>query len=246
MGHRLAAEIVAHIAPPRVNLKAICQEFKITLDRVWDLPIPALHENRRILYNFALDNFSIRLAIAHEMGHILLGHGVPVIDMEQKWQDQMADDFAEDLLASPLWIEKHIEVVPVSILAQVYKVGPSWLKYKLARLGLHCRIKRVEEPACSPCPLEESREAAIDAGRYSEDRQTLCQMSCPRRILCTALEKCLLPQEIRSRYLRVGKPLPCGRVYRRGQLVEWSATRSSTMPGPEDVITREATAPGHC
>lgn len=230
MGHRLAAEIAARYAPPRISLLTICRENEIGITRVWKSPITAWRVGRRIFFNYTSDDFTTLWAIAHEIGHILLEHSTPRTPDEERWQDLMADDFADNILVPPEWLKNHINLASLKDLAKVYRVEAGWLKAKATRLGLRAKGGCAKGPACCPCPLEETNAGIPGSSRYlSEGTEKLYQKPCPRLILCNALGRCLLPQCKRLPYFRMGIPLPCGMEYRMGRLSSRSPGHASTI-----------------
>ena len=236
MGHRLAAEIAARYAPPRISLLTICRENEISITRVWESPITAWRVGRRIFYCYANDDFTTLWAIAHEIAHILLEHPAPRTSDEERWQDLMADNFADDILVPPEWLKNHINLASLKDLAELYRVEAGWLKAKAARLGLYAKGGCTKGPACCPCPLEEKNAGIPENNRcLSEGTEKLYQKPCPRLILCNALERCLLPQGTRPQYFRMGKPLPCGMEYRMGRLSSWSPAHDSTILVPDEL-----------
>ena len=97
-----------------------------------------------IKYNSSKPVVRQRFTVAHELGHILMGHnsGSKIIDFESKdVNEQLANVFASELLVPPSILKKeNLSVECLSTLAEKYWVSKDMMLWSLRNLKLDTKI----------------------------------------------------------------------------------------------------------
>lgn len=123
-------------APP-VNLGVICRWLGI---EVYAQPCRAfgalflLREGRGVLLvNSSLPQGRARFSIAHELGHLLLGHNPlgRIGEPRDPDQERQADRFASELLMPESLLREDCEKLPFEVLCRRYRVSRQAMRIRL-------------------------------------------------------------------------------------------------------------------
>lgn len=130
-----------------VDLVTICRALRFVAVRSTKLPgFDGCHlrfdtsGRTLILLNSNMCHCRKRFTLAHEIGHILLGHlpaqlqGGSIVEARHAWQEAEANRFASELLM-PLPALKKFGMLTVEGIAQVFDVSPAAARIKARQLG---------------------------------------------------------------------------------------------------------------
>ena len=145
----LAATLPLMKKAPPVNLGIICDHLGI---EVYTMPCDAFGAifsysrqggKKCLLANEKLQQGRFRFSIAHELGHILLGHEPlkHIYEQRKPADERQADSFAAELLLPEQFLRGDCADYTMPELATRYKVSRSSLELQLGSLGLTPRVK---------------------------------------------------------------------------------------------------------